>query len=212
MRASSDGIAGRCESSSPAVHRDTRGFFLESYRADQLAALGIADTFVQDNHSRSVARTLRGLHWQWRRPQAKLIRVVAGAIFDVVVDIRRGIGHLRTLGRGESFGRRFPPALRAGRIRARLLRAERTADIEYKCTDYYDPAGEGGLRWDDPSVGIDVACVRPYPVAPGRRAPPIRPKSPGFALDHYSTALPAGRFSRISLRAECVAPDTESRN
>ena len=67
----------------PTVHRDTRGFFLESYRADQLAAIGISCTFVQDNHSRSVARTLRGLHWQWRRPQAKLIRVVAGAIFNL---------------------------------------------------------------------------------------------------------------------------------
>ena len=139
----------------PTVHRDTRGFFLESYRADQLAEIGIHSTFVQDNHSRSVARTLRGLHWQWRRPQAKLIRVVAGAIFDVVVDIRRGSA---TFGRwvgvnlsSDDFRQLYVPV---GFAHGFCVLSE-AADIEYKCTDYYDPAGEGGLRWDDPFVGID---------------------------------------------------------
>jgi dTDP-4-dehydrorhamnose 3,5-epimerase len=138
----------------PAVHRDERGFFLESFRVDWLQANGVADTFVQDNHSRSVRGTLRGLHWQWRRPQAKLIRVVAGAIFDVVVDVRRG---------SPSFGRWVGVDLSAESFRQLLVPVgfahgfcvlSDTADIEYKCSDYYDPAGEAGLRWDDPAVGV----------------------------------------------------------
>src|SRR5262245_15755012 len=74
----------------PAVFRDDRGLFLETWRADRFAAAGFPDTFVQDNYSRSFRGTLRGLHWQWRHPQAKLVRVVMGTIFDVVVDVRRG--------------------------------------------------------------------------------------------------------------------------
>src|SRR4026208_1371559 len=74
----------------PRVFRDPRGFFLETYREDQLAEAGITDRFVQANQSRSMRDTLRGLHWQWKRPQAKLVRVVNGAIFDAVVDVRRG--------------------------------------------------------------------------------------------------------------------------
>ena len=73
----------------PRVFRDPRGFFLETYREDRLAEVGITDRFVQANQSRSVRDTLRGLHWQWRRPQAKLVRVVTGSIFDAVVDVRR---------------------------------------------------------------------------------------------------------------------------
>jgi dTDP-4-dehydrorhamnose 3,5-epimerase len=139
----------------PAVHRDDRGFFLESFRADQLAALGIGATFVQDNHSRSVARTLRGLHWQWRRPQAKLIRVIEGAIFDVAVDIRRG---------SPTFGRWIGVNLSADDFRQLYVPVgfahgfcvlSATAQIEYKCSDYYDPAGEAGLPWDDPTLGIE---------------------------------------------------------
>jgi dTDP-4-dehydrorhamnose 3,5-epimerase len=139
----------------PTVHQDARGFFLESYRTDHLEAVGIFCTFVQDNYSRSVARTLRGLHWQWRRPQAKLIRVVAGAIFDVVVDIRKGSP---TLGRwvgvnlsADDFRQLFVPV---GFAHGFCVLSE-IADIEYKCSDYYDPSGEAGLRWDDPVVGIE---------------------------------------------------------
>jgi len=74
----------------PKVHRDERGFFFESYHAGRFADAGIAETFVQDNHSKSIHRALRGLHGQWQRPQAKLIKVVRGEIFDVAVDIRKG--------------------------------------------------------------------------------------------------------------------------
>jgi dTDP-4-dehydrorhamnose 3,5-epimerase len=138
----------------PDVHRDERGFFLESFRADWPLRAGGIVTFVQDNHSRSIRDTLRGLHWQWRRPQAKLIRVVAGAIFDVVVDVRRGSPSFgRWVGAdlsAESFRQLFVPV---GFAHGFCVLTD-TADIEYKCSDYYDPAGEAGLAWDDPAVGV----------------------------------------------------------
>jgi dTDP-4-dehydrorhamnose 3,5-epimerase len=138
----------------PVVHRDGRGFFLESFRVDQLAAHGIAETFVQDNHSRSIAGTLRGLHWQWRHPQAKLIRVIAGAIFDVVVDIRRQSPNFgRWVGvnlSAEDFRQLYVPV---GFAHGFCVLSE-TAEVEYKCSDYYDPGGEAGLPWNDPAIGI----------------------------------------------------------
>jgi dTDP-4-dehydrorhamnose 3,5-epimerase len=159
----------------PIVLRDNRGFFLESFRADRLEAVGISETFVQDNHSRSVVRTLRGLHWQWRRPQAKLIRVVAGAIFDVVVDIRR---------RSPSFGRWVGVNLASDDFRQLYVPIgfahgfcvlSETADIEYKCSDYYDPAGEAGLRWDDPAVGINWPVNEPILSSRDLLHPPFGP-------------------------------------
>ena len=160
----------------PAVHRDDRGFFLESFRVDRLAALGIGATFVQDNHSRSVARTLRGLHWQWRRPQAKLIRVIEGAIFDVAVDIRRG---------SPTFGRWIGVNLSADDFRQLYVPVgfahgfcvlSATAQIEYKCSDYYDPAGEAGLSWDDPALGIEWPVQDPI-------LSPLDAHHPRFAPD-----------------------------
>ena len=139
----------------PDVHRDARGFFVETYHVDKFRAAGIPDVFVQDNHSRSLVNTIRGLHLQVRRPQAKLIRVVAGAIFDVVVDIRRDSA---TFGRwvgvnlsSDDFRQLYVPV---GFAHGFCVLSE-AADIEYKCSDYYDPAGDSGLRWDDPFVGID---------------------------------------------------------
>jgi dTDP-4-dehydrorhamnose 3,5-epimerase len=159
----------------PTVHRDDRGFFLESFRADRLEAVGISETFVQDNHSRSIARTLRGLHWQWRRPQAKLIRVVAGAIFDVVVDIRRrSPGFGRWVGvnlSSDDFRQLYVPI---GFAHGFCVLTE-TADIEYKCSDYYDPAGEAGLRWDDPAVGINWPVNEPILSSRDARHPPFGP-------------------------------------
>ena len=159
----------------PTVHRDDRGFFLESFRADRLEAVGISETFVQDNHSRSIARTLRGLHWQWRRPQAKLIRVVAGAIFDVVVDIRRrSPGFGRWVGvnlSSDDFRQLYVPI---GFAHGFCVLTE-TADIEYKCSDYYDPAGEAGLRWDDPVVGINWPVNEPILSSRDARHPPFGP-------------------------------------
>ena len=138
----------------PAVHRDERGFFLEAYHAAKLEALGIQGKPLQVNQSRSVRRTLRGLHWQWRRPQAKLVRVLRGEIFDVAVDIRRG---------SPAFGRWVAVELSDQNFRQTFVPEgfahgfcvlSESADVEYLCTALYDPGGEAGLRWDDPAVGI----------------------------------------------------------
>ncbi len=172
MRRVETALAGVCVLE-PVVHRDERGFFLESFRADWLVASGVAVTFVQDNHSRSVRDTVRGLHWQWRRPQAKLIRVVAGAIFDVVVDVRRGSPSFgRWVGEelsAESFRQLFVPV---GFAHGFCVLTD-TADIEYKCSDYYDPAGEAGLAWDDPAVGIAWPVRTPILSKRDQNHPPL---------------------------------------
>jgi dTDP-4-dehydrorhamnose 3,5-epimerase len=139
----------------PDVHRDPRGFFLETYHLEKYRAGGIPGPFVQDNHSRSIQGTLRGLHAQRRRPQGKLVRAVNGEMFDVAVDIRRGSA---TFGRwvgvrlsGENFQQLYiPPGFAHGFC---VLSA--VVDVEYKCTDVYDPADEIGLAWNDPDVGIE---------------------------------------------------------
>lgn len=145
----------------PKVFRDGRGFFVETYREDLLAPLGIEHRFVQANQSRSVRDTLRGLHWQWRRPQAKLVRVVTGAIFDAVVDIRRGSP---TFGRwcgveltAENFRQLYVPV---GFAHGFCVTSE-VADVEYLCSDYYDPGGEAGLLWSDPTAAIEWPTVSP---------------------------------------------------
>ena len=138
----------------PDVHGDARGFFVETFRADAWAAEGVDAAFVQDNQSRSRRGTLRGLHFQTHPGQAKLVRVAHGAVLDVVVDLRRGSptfgqweGVELTDERGEvlwipvGFGHGF------------LVMSE-VADFVYKCTNYYDPATEAGIRYDDPDVGV----------------------------------------------------------
>jgi len=145
----------------PDVHRDARGYFLETYHAEKYRAAGIPGPFVQDNHSRSVARTLRGLHLQVRRPQGKLVRVVEGEIFDVAVDVRRGspafgrwVGH--TLSSANFRQCWVPPGFAHG-----FCVLSPFAHVEYKCTDVYDPAAEIGIAWDDPALGIVWPIDRP---------------------------------------------------
>ena len=143
----------------PDVFRDPRGFFLETFHAARYREGGIPYEFVQDNHSRSVRGTLRGLHAQRRRPQGKLVRVVQGEIFDVAVDIRP---FSPTFGKwegaqlsAENFRQIFvPPGFAHG-----FCVLSETAEVEYKCTDFYDRADEIGARWD--SVGIDWPLQRP---------------------------------------------------
>jgi dTDP-4-dehydrorhamnose 3,5-epimerase len=138
----------------PEVHQDGRGFFLETYHAERYREYGIAGPFVQDNHSRSVGATLRGLHLQLRHPQGKLIRVIEGEIFDVAVDVRR---NSPTFGRwvgvsvsAENFRQLYvPPGFAHG-----FAVVSPTAQVEYKCTDIYDPASEVGIAWNDPALGI----------------------------------------------------------
>ena len=145
---------------SPAVLGDERGFFLETFRADVYAReLGVQ--FVQDNHSRSGHGVLRGLHFQHRRPQGKLVRCVAGEIFDVAVDIRPDSDHFGAwLGVELSARNHWQLYVPPGFAHGFQVLGE-YAEVEYKCTDYYDPGGEGGLAWDDPEVAIDWPISKP---------------------------------------------------
>jgi dTDP-4-dehydrorhamnose 3,5-epimerase len=138
----------------PQVFPDARGFFMETYHARKLADLGIAAQFVQDNHSRSQRGTLRGLHYQIRQSQGKLLRVVNGEIFDVAVDLRR---------RSPTFGRWtsailsadnnlqlwVPPGFAHG-----FYALSETVDLIYKVTDYYAPGWERTLLWNDPQINV----------------------------------------------------------
>ena len=139
----------------PRLFGDARGFFTESYNRRVFAQLTCVESdFVQDNHSRSARGVLRGLHYQVRQPQGKLVRVVRGAVFDVAVDIRR---------RSPTFGRWvgveltednhrqlwMPPGLAHG-----FLVLSEVADFLYKTTDYYAPEHERSIAWDDPAIGI----------------------------------------------------------
>jgi dTDP-4-dehydrorhamnose 3,5-epimerase len=159
----------------PEVYRDGRGFFVETYRHDRLAAIGIRDTFVQDNQSRSVRNTLRGMHWQWRRPQAKLLRVLSGVIFDVAVDVRRGSPTFGRWSGVEMTSEQFRWIYVPGGFAHGFLVLSETADIEYKCSDVYDPGGEAGLPWDDPAVGIRWPPAEPLLSPRDHRHPPLDP-------------------------------------
>jgi dTDP-4-dehydrorhamnose 3,5-epimerase len=137
----------------PVVHGDARGFFSETYRQNVFADFGIADQFVQDNHSRSSRGVLRGMHFQ--PGQAKLVRVARGAIVDVIADIRPGS---ETFGEWEAFelddesGRQLyvPDGFAHG-----FCVTSEVADVVYKVSTYYDPESESGFRYDDPDVGIE---------------------------------------------------------
>jgi dTDP-4-dehydrorhamnose 3,5-epimerase len=145
----------------PRVHADARGFFLESYHAERYREHGITDTFVQDNHSRSVAGTLRGLHAQRRQPQAKLVRVVQGAIFDVAVDVRRGSPtFLRWVGMELSAENRQQLYVPEGFVHGFCVLTE-TAEVEYKCSTLYAAGDEFGIAWDDPEIGVEWPIASP---------------------------------------------------
>ena len=159
----------------PTVFRDDRGFFLETWHADRFAAAGIPDLFVQDNYSRSARGTLRGLHWQWRKPQAKLVRVVSGSIFDVVVDVRRASPSFgRWLGFEMSADRFTQLYVPVGFAHGFCVTSE-VADVEYRCSDVYDPQGEAGLIWNDPGVGVDWPIRSPLLSAKDAAYPPLSP-------------------------------------
>ena len=139
----------------PRVFGDERGFFYESYNARQFAeATGLAPTFVQDNHSRSRQGVLRGLHYQIQQPQGKLVRVTAGAVYDVAVDIRKG---------SATFGQWYGIELSAQNMRQMWIPAgfahgfvvtSEHAEFLYKTTDYWAPEHERAILWNDPAIGI----------------------------------------------------------
>lgn len=138
----------------PDLFRDGRGFFLETFSRDKYTRGGIDREFRQDNQSRSARNTVRGLHAQRQHPQGKLVRAVTGSIFDVVVDIRFGSpSYLKWIAvelSADNFRQIYvPPGFAHG-----ICVTSEFADIEYKCTDYYDPTDELRIAWNDPSIGI----------------------------------------------------------
>ena len=139
----------------PRVHGDARGFFLESWNRNAFAqAVGRDVEFVQDNHSSSARHVLRGLHYQVVRPQAKLVRVVEGEVFDVAVDLRRSSPTFgRWVGERLSADNHRMMFIPEGFAHGFLVLSER-AQFLYKTADYYAPEGDRSLRWNDPKVGI----------------------------------------------------------
>lgn len=149
----------------PKVFKDARGFFLETYREDKFIEAGIAQKFVQENHSASQKGVLRGLHYQIRQAQGKLVRVVTGEIFDVIVDIRRrsptfGQWVGAVLSAENQFQLWIPPGFAHGFY---VLSAR--AEVVYKVTDYYAPQWDRSILWNDPQIGVE------WPLAGG--VPPI---------------------------------------
>ncbi len=139
----------------PRVFGDDRGFFLESWNAQAFADGGLDLAFVQDNHSKSARGVLRGLHYQSPDPQGKLVRVVAGAVYDVAVDMRRSSPHFgQWVGVELSAENKWmlwvPPAFAHG-----FLSLADGTEFLYKCTAFYQPANEHSLLWNDPAIGID---------------------------------------------------------
>jgi dTDP-4-dehydrorhamnose 3,5-epimerase len=148
----------------PKVFQDERGFFLESYQREKFKEAGIDVDFVQDNHSKSCLGTLRGLHYQIRQPQGKLVRVIAGEVFDVAVDIRK---------QSPTFGQWVGDYLSAENQRMLWVPAgfahgfyvtSLEAEVLYKASDYYAPEWERSILWNDPAIGIQWPVQGELPI------------------------------------------------
>ena len=155
----------------PELHGDSRGFFYESFQEPRYAAAGVRGPFVQDNHSRSVQGTLRGLHFQEPKGQGKLVQVLRGTVYDVAVDVRRGSPRFgRWVGVELSEARPRQLWIPAGFAHGFCVLSE-FADFFYKCTALYAPEAERGVAWDDPSIGIRWPVGAPLLSAKDRQAP-----------------------------------------
>jgi len=170
----------------PKVFGDDRGFFLETYHQAKYAEIGIHGPFVQDNHSRSIRGTIRGLHYQLKRPQGKLIYVLSGEIFDVAVDIRPGSPQYgKWVGENLSAENRrqlwIPPGFAHG-----FCVLSETADVTYKCTDLYAPGDDYGILWSDPQIGIEWPVTEPVLSEKDRRNP-ILADQPEQLLPRFTT-------------------------
>jgi dTDP-4-dehydrorhamnose 3,5-epimerase len=138
----------------PALYEDDRGFLMETWHAGKFRQAGLDLAFVQDNHSRSVRNTIRGLHYQIGRPQGKLVRAVAGEIFDVAVDLRRSSPtYGKWVGVTLSAANRLQLWMPEGFAHGFYVTGD-AAEVVYKCTDLYSAEHERTLRWDDPAIGI----------------------------------------------------------
>jgi dTDP-4-dehydrorhamnose 3,5-epimerase len=168
----------------PVLHRDARGFFLETYHQKKFADVGITDVFVQDNHSCSIKGTLRGLHYQLRHAQAKLCRVVEGEALDVAVDIRSG---------SPNFGK-WTSVLLSAKEQNQLyvpcgfahgfLALTDTVQFLYKCSDYYEPADEHGIAWNDPNLKISWGLSAPIVSEKDARYPTLAQAPPEHLPRH----------------------------
>lgn len=140
----------------PKVFEDSRGWFLESYNERAFAELtGLAPSFVQDNHAGSEQGVLRGLHYQFAGTQGKLVRATAGQVFDVAVDLRKeSLTFGRWYGVDLSAGNRRQIWIPGGFAHGYYVTSD-FAEVQYKTTAFYEPAGEGAIRWDDPDIAID---------------------------------------------------------
>jgi dTDP-4-dehydrorhamnose 3,5-epimerase len=164
----------------PPIFHDARGFFLEAYHQAKFAALGITDSFVQDNHSRSMKGTLRGLHYQRQHPQAKLCRVVEGEALDVAVDIRLNSPHFGKwtgllLSAKEQNQIYIPVGFAHG-----FLALTETVQFLYKCSNFYDPADEYGILWSDPEINIAWGATHPLVSEKDARYPRLADVPPEF--------------------------------
>ncbi len=173
----------------PVCFRDERGFFLESYQFERYKEAGIHDQFVQDNQSRSVKGVLRGMHFQVRRPQAQIVTVMRGCVFDVAVDLRPA---------SPTFGRWFGVELSDAGPRQLYMAPgfahgfcvlSDWADLHYKVSQFYDPRDEGGLLWNDPDIGIQWPIEMPQVTSRDATYPRIKelfeeqlPHNPPFEL------------------------------
>lgn len=170
----------------PVIHRDTRGFFIETYHKTKFNDLGITDAFVQDNHSRSAKGTLRGLHYQLRHPQAKLCRVVEGEALDVAVDIRVG---------SPSFGK-WTSVLLSVKEQNQIyiptgfahgfLALSNIVQFLYKCSDFYDSRDERGILWSDPVLNISWGITNPVISERDAENPKLAEVAPEF-LPRYAS-------------------------
>lgn len=178
----------------PEVFDDDRGFFMELYQSERYGSLGLPRRFVQDNLSRSGRGVLRGLHFQIRKPQGKLVTVLCGAVLDVVVDVRIGsptFGMHAAIELADATHRQvwIPPGVAQG-----FLVLSEFADFFYKCDELYSPADELVLRWNDPQLGIKWGCQSPKLSArdsAGRTLSELKDLLPHYKNNSCKSSLPA---------------------
>ncbi len=165
---------------------DARGYFMEVYRQDHFAQMGIPQPFVQDNHSRSTKGVIRGLHFQYSPPMAKLMRVTVGEALLVAVDIRKGsptVGQWVAV-KASAENKKQLWAL-PGFARGFCVLSD-IAEIQYKCTGIYNPQGEGGIRWNDPAIGIEWGVENPILSAKDEQAQTLAEWLARPQADHFT--------------------------